>query len=87
MSPAKKIVERFCVALWPLKTFPVFLLGTESVVGGGGWMAIVVVVCAKICVKMCGKMCGKIEKLLDQNKIWCGIRYGPCDYDSGDKKT
>ena len=20
-------------------------------------------------------MCGKIEKLLDQNKIWCGTRY------------
>ena len=48
----------------PLKTFaclskhlPVFLLGTENVVGG--WMAILVVVCGKIC----GKMCGKIEKL------------------------
>ena len=46
-------------------------------------MAIVVVVCGNIC----GKMCGKIEKLLDQNKIWCGTRYGPGDYDSGDKKT
>ena len=32
-------------------------------------------------------MCGKIEKLLDWNKNWCGSRYGPCDYDSGDKKT
>ena len=46
-------------------------------------MAILVVVCGK----MCGKMCGKIEKLLDQNKIWYGTRYGPCDYDSGDKNT
>ena len=45
----------------------------------GWWVAIVVVVC--------GKICGKIEKLLDQNKIWCGTRYGPRDYDSGDKKT
>ena len=36
---------------------------------------------------MCGKMCGKIEKWLDQNKIWCGTRYGPHDYDSGEKKT
>ena len=36
---------------------------------------------------MCGKMCGKIEKLLDCNKNWCGSRYGPRDYDSGDKKT
>ena len=36
---------------------------------------------------MCGKMCGKIEKMLDQNKIWCGTRYETCDYDSGDKKT
>ena len=32
-------------------------------------------------------MCGKIEKLLDWNKNWCGSRYGPHDYDSGDKKT
>ena len=46
-------------------------------------MAILVVVCGK----MCGKMCGKIEKLLYWNKNWCGSRYGPCDYDSGDKKT
>ena len=29
----------------------------------------------------------KLKKLLDQNKIWCGTRYGPRDYDSGDKKT
>ena len=35
----------------------------------------------------CGKMCGKIEKLLDWNKNLCGSKYGPCDYDSGDKKT
>ena len=64
----------------------VFLLGTVNVVGGG-WVAIVVVVCGKICGKICGKMCGKIEKLLDQNKIWFGTRFGPRDYDSGDKKT
>ena len=32
-------------------------------------------------------MCGKIEKLLDQNKIWCVTIYGLRDYDSGDKKT
>ena len=41
----------------------------------------------KKCGKICGKMCGKIEKLLDCNKNWCGSRYGPRDYDSGDKKT
>ena len=46
-----------------------------------------VVVCGKICGKICGKMCGKIEKLLDWNKHWCGSRYEPRDYDSGDKKT
>ena len=45
-------------------------------------MAILVVVCGK----MCGKMCGKIEKLSDWNKNLCGSRYGPHDYDSGDKK-
>ena len=45
-------------------------------------MAILVVVCGK----MCGKMCGKIEKLSDWNKNLCGSRYGPRDYDSGDKK-
>ena len=44
-------------------------------------------ICGKICGKMCGKMCGKIEKLSDWNKNWCGSRYGPHDYDSGDKKT
>ena len=38
-------------------------------------MAIVVVVC------------GKIEKLSNWNKNWYDSRYGPCDYDSGDKKT
>ena len=49
----------------PLKIFaclsnhlPVFLLGTENVVGG--WMAILVVVCGKICGTICGKMCGKM---------------------------
>ena len=46
-------------------------------------MAIVVVVFGKIYCKMCGK----IEKLSDWNKNWCGSRYGPLDYDSGDKKT
>ena len=62
-------VQRF------LKHLPVFLLGTENVVGG--WMAILVVVCGKhlpvfllgtenfmggwmaILVVVCGKMCGK----------------------------
>ena len=47
------------------------------------WVAIVVVVFGKIY----GKMCGKIEKLSDWKKNWCGSRYGPLDYDSGDKKT
>ena len=46
-----------------------------------------VVVCGKICGKICDDMCGKIEKLSDWNKNWCGSRYGPHDYDSGDKKT
>ena len=32
---------------------------------------------------MCGKMCGKIEKVSDWNKNWCGSRYEPHDYDSG----
>ena len=48
----------------PLKIFaglskhlPVFLLGTENVVGG--WMAILVVVC--------GKICGKIEEKKEKN--------------------
>ena len=36
---------------------------------------------------MCCKMCGEIEKLSDWNNNWCGSRYGPCDYDSDDKKT
>ena len=36
---------------------------------------------------MCGKMCGKIEKLSDWNKNWVGSRYGPHNYDGGDKKT
>ena len=56
----------------PLKSFaglskhlPVFLLGTENVVGGG-WIAILVVVCGKICGKMCGKMCGKKSKKKNQ---------------------
>ena len=51
------------------------------------WVAIVVVVCGKMCGKICGKMCDKILKLSDWNKNWCGSRYGPCDYDSDDKKT
>ena len=54
-------------------------------------MAIVEVVCGNICGKIfgkiCGEMCGKIEKLSDRNKNWCGSRYEPLDYDSGDKKT
>ena len=28
----------------------------------------------------------KLKKLLDWNKNWCGSRYGPRDYDSGEKK-
>ena len=28
----------------------------------------------------------KLKKLSDWNKNWCGSRYGPHDYDSGDKK-
>ena len=56
-----------------------------------GWVAIVVVVCGKLCGKicgeMCGKMCGKIKKMLDCNTNLCASRYGPHDYDSGDKKT
>ena len=32
-------------------------------------------------------VCGKIEKLSEWNKNWCGSRYGPHDYDSGDKNT
>ena len=28
-------------------------------------------------------MCGKIEKNSYWNKNWCGSRYGPHDYDSG----
>ena len=39
-----------------------------------------------ILVVVCGQMCGKIEKLSDWNKNLCGSRYGPHDYDSGDKK-
>ena len=53
----------------PLKIFaglskhlPVFLLGTENVMGG--WMAILVVVCGKICGKMCGKKSKKKLKKL-----------------------
>ena len=43
------------------KHLPVFLLGTENVVGGG-WMAILVVVRGKICGKMCGKKSKKSFK-------------------------
>ena len=91
-APAPRLSPNLCN---PLKIFaglskhlPVFLLGTENVVWG---MAIVEVVfgkfCAKMCSKVCSKMCGKTEKLSDWNKNWCGSRYGPHDYDSGDKKT
>ena len=62
-----------------------FLLGTENIVGG--WVAILLVVCGKMCGKTCGKICGKIEKLSDQNKNWCGSRYGPRDYDNETKIT
>ena len=64
----------------PLKTFACVSLRYRK--RHGGWVAIVVVVCGKIC----GKMCGKIEKLSDGNKNWCVSRYGPRDYDSGDKR-
>ena len=57
----------------PLKIFaglskhlPVFLLGTENIVGG--WMAILVVVCGKICGKMCGKKSKKSHKKLKKQK-------------------
>ena len=66
----------------PLKTFACVSLRYRKRCGGG-WMAILVVVCGKIC----GKMCGKIEKLSDWNKNLCGSIYGPRDYDSSDKKT
>ena len=55
---------------------PVFLLGTDNIMVVGGNSG-----------KICGKICGKIEKLLDWNRNWGGSRYGPHDYDSGDKKT
>ena len=55
---AKSLQEDFFGAYGLSKHLPVFLLGTENVVGG--WMAILVVVCGKTCGKMCGKMCGKI---------------------------
>ena len=38
----------------PLKTFACVSLRYRNIVGGG-WVAIVVVVCGKICGKMCGK--------------------------------
>ena len=93
-SPPPRLFPNLCL---PLKIFAglskhlnVFLLGTENIMGGG-WVAIVVVVCGKICDnicgKICGEMCGKIEKLSDQNKNWCGSRYGPHDYFSCDKQT
>ena len=50
-------------------------------------MIMIVVTKYKNKTKNCGKMCGNISKLSDWNKNWCGSRYGPCDYDSGDKKT
>ena len=44
-------------------------------------------ICGTICGQICDEMCGKIEKLSDQNKNWCGSKYVPHDYDSGDRKT
>ena len=37
--------------------------------------------------KKCGKICGKIERLLDWYKNLCDSRYGPHEYDGGDRKT
>ena len=54
----------------PLKTFPVFLLGTENFMGR--WVGMVVVVCGKICG------CGKIETFLDWNKEDCITAKDPC---------
>ena len=70
----------------PLITFACVSLRYRQRCGVGG-VGIVVVVCGNICGKFCGKMCGKIEKLSDWNKNWCGSRYGPHDYNSGDKKA
>ena len=39
------------------------------------------------CVSLRYRKCCKIEKLSDWNTNWCGSRYWPHDYDSGDKKT
>ena len=51
-------------------------------------MAILVVVCGKNVVLKCVVKCVvKLKKMSDWNKNWCGSRYGPYDYDSGDKKT
>ena len=63
----------------PLKTFACGSLRYRKRWGWGGGVTIV--------VEVCGEMCGKIEKLSDWNKNWCGNRYWPRDYDSGDKKT
>ena len=61
----------------PLKPFA--CVYRKCCVGGGGGKS--------VSGKICGEMCHKIKKLSDWNKNWCGSRYGPHDYDSGDKKT
>ena len=57
----------------PLKTFPCVSLRYRKHCGGGGWMAILVVVCGK----MCGKMCGKIEKFRIGTKICVVVDMDP----------
>ena len=67
MSPAPLrllLAKIFSGAYGLSKHLPVFLIGTEYVVGG--WMALVVVVCGDIC----GKMCGKIKN------CWIRTKYG-----------
>ena len=51
------------------KYLPVFLLGTENVMG---WVVIVVVVCVNFFGKICNNMCGKIYFYfgLEQKLVW-----------------
>ena len=66
----------------PLKTFACVSLRYRHYYGG--WVAIVVVVCGVKCVVKCVV---KLKNCQIGEKNWCGSRYGPHDYDSGDKKT